>query len=71
MPTQLDKWRVDRSVISVVNLTDEPDDLEYWLSKTPLERWEAAEYIRQMIYGYDPSTARVERVIEVVRKPWG
>jgi hypothetical protein len=70
MAKKLDKWRVDRSVISVVDFRDEPDDLEYWLSKTPLERWEAAEKIRQIVYGYDPSTARLERVIEVIQQPW-
>jgi hypothetical protein len=38
----------------------------FWLSKTPLERLAATELMRQINYGYDPLTARVQRVLTVV-----
>lgn len=62
--------RVDRTKFSVVSLTDPPDDREYWLSRTPQERFEAAELLRQSVYGYDPATARLQRVLEVIKCPW-
>jgi hypothetical protein len=56
---------VNKSVFSIASLHDEPDEKAYWLSKTPLERLEALELMRQIIYGYDPSSARLQRVLEV------
>lgn len=41
-------------------------DRRYWLSKTPAERFEALELLRQIAYGYDPATERLQRVLEVV-----
>ena len=57
--------RLDRSVFRVGNLGDE-DDRAYWRSRTPEERLEALELLRQVVYGYDPATARIERVLEVI-----
>jgi hypothetical protein len=71
MAHALDRFRVDRTKLSVVSLTDPPDDREYWLSRSPEERFEFAELMRQIAYGYDPATARLQRVLEVVKCPWG
>ena len=60
------QFRLDRSVVEIGALTDRPNDRAYWLSKTPAERWEALELLRQIAYGYDPATARLQRVLEVV-----
>jgi hypothetical protein len=38
----------------------------YWHSKTPRERMAALELMRQKAYGYDPATARVQRVLEII-----
>ncbi|MDE0299684.1 MAG: hypothetical protein OXN17_13710 [Candidatus Poribacteria bacterium] len=46
---------------------EEPDDKEYWHAKTPQERLQAVELMRQINYGYDPVTARLRRVLEVVQ----
>ena len=60
------EWSVlDRSEFSVCDLGDEGNDLQYWLSRPPEERLAAVEFLRQMMYGYDPVTARVERILEV------
>jgi hypothetical protein len=61
-----DPFRPDRSVVEVGALTDHPNDRAYWHSKTPAERWEALELLRQIAYGYDPATARLQRVLEIV-----
>jgi len=58
--------RLDKSAFSVANLHDPPDDLTYWLTQTPEARVLAGEFIRQMAYGYDPATIRLQRVFEVV-----
>jgi len=61
-----DSLRIDRSAFRVDSLTAESDEKAYWKSKTPLERLEALELMRQIIYGYDPSACRLQRVLEVV-----
>jgi len=56
---------LDRTAFSVVSLFAESDEKAYWLSKTPLERIQAIEFMRQIAYGYDPSSARLQRVLTV------
>jgi hypothetical protein len=60
-----DPFRLDKTAFSVASLSDEPDEKAFWLSKTPHERPEALELMRQVIYGYIPSSARLQRVFEV------
>ncbi len=59
--------RLDRSVVKVSKTWDDPDEKAYWLSRTPLERLEALELLRQIAYGYDPTTARMQRGVEVAK----
>ncbi len=56
----------DKKAFSVVSLLDESSDKKYWLSKTPQEKIQAIEFLRQTMYGYDPSTTRLQRFFEVV-----
>ncbi len=63
----LDSVQIDRKTFSVASLLDPPDEKAYWLSKTPAERLQAAELMRQIVYGYDPATTRIQKVIEVVQ----
>ena len=67
MSDLIQSTKMDKTVLSVVSLTDEPDDRAYWLSKTPEERLEALELMRQIHYGYDPSTARLQRVLTIAQ----
>jgi hypothetical protein len=60
----------DRGPIEVRKLTDKSSDRQYWMSKTPEERFEALELLRQIAYGYDPATERLQRVLEVVKLEW-
>ena len=59
------KYRIDRSAFSVASLGDVSDERAYWLSKTPLERIEAVEYLRRIAYGHEAATSRLQRFFEV------
>jgi hypothetical protein len=69
--SNLTEFKLDKSAVSVVPLSQADDDLEFWLSKTPKERLEALEFIRQVFYGYDPATTRLQRVFEFVKQEEG
>jgi hypothetical protein len=62
---ELDEAKLDRTHFSVAQL-GESDEKAYWLSKSPAERLEALELMRQMVYGYDPARTRLQRVLTVV-----
>ena len=59
-------FKFDRTVFSSRSLEDEGNNKAYWLSKTPLERLEAGELMRQLNYGYNPMTDRVQRIFTIV-----
>lgn len=57
---------MNRQALGVGTLADQGNELAYWLTRTPAERLEALELLRQIHYGYDPLTARLQRVLDVV-----
>jgi hypothetical protein len=57
-------FKLDKKAISFSKLEDKDNDLEYWLSKSPAERLHAVELLRILVYGYDPTTERLQRVFE-------
>ena len=63
----IDAFKVDKEAFSVLSSFEEADkaDKAYWHSKSPQERLEALELMRQINYGYDPVTDRLQRVLEV------
>jgi hypothetical protein len=61
--------KVDRSVFSIGRLYDPSVDKEYWRSRKPSERLAALELMRRIVYGYDPTTARLQRLLEIARRP--
>jgi hypothetical protein len=62
--------KMDKTVISVMSFAEAAeDDRAYWRSKTPEERLAALELLRQIHYGYDPSTTRLQRVLTIVELP--
>jgi hypothetical protein len=63
----LSKLKVDRSVMSVAALTDEPDDKAYWLARTPHERLRQVEILRRINYGYQ-TAGRLQRVLEIIER---
>ena len=63
----IDAFRVDKEAFSILSSFEEAAvaDKAYWHSKTPQERMAALELMRQINYGYDPTTERLQRVLEV------
>jgi hypothetical protein len=51
-----------------VDLHDDQGEVDYWMRQPPLKRFEAMEFLRQLVHPYDPETARIERVITVVER---
>ena len=68
MSELIEEQSVDRNAFEVVPLSAEGDDRAYWQSKTPAERLLALEIMRQIVYGYDPATTRLQRVLEITRR---
>jgi hypothetical protein len=56
--------KFDKTSFYVTSLEDAASDVKYWHSRTPEERLLAVEFLRQMMYGYDPATERLQRVFE-------
>ena len=63
----IETFKMDKSVLSVTSLSEESDEKAYWQTKTPHERLKAVELMRQINYGYDPATTRIQKVLKVVQ----
>jgi hypothetical protein len=61
--------RVDRAALSFGHLSEPADDKAYWLSMSHQARMEAIELSRQTVYGYDPASARLQRLLEIAQRP--
>lgn len=61
-----DSLKLDKKSFSIISLKENENnsDVKFWLSKTPQERIQAVEYLRQLMYGYDPATERLQRFFE-------
>ena len=57
-----------RTNFEILPLGTRTNDREFWLSRTPEERFAACEFLRQMNYGYDPATTRLQRFLEILER---
>ena len=55
---------IRRDVFEVLDL-HEADDSNYWLDRSPVERIEAIEFTRKVMYGRDRVSERLQRVLTV------
>ena len=55
---------LNKQIVNVTSLDDIEKEKKYWISKSPLERIEAIEINRRMIYGQDRATSRLQRFFE-------
>lgn len=62
-------YRIDRGALTITTLTDAPDDTQFWLTKSAAERLAALEFMRQTMYGYNSTTARLQRVLTNTQRP--
>lgn len=60
--------KLDKTAFSVASLFELSDEKQFWLSKTPYERLRAVEAMRKIIYGYDPSANRLQRVLKLLNE---
>ena len=59
--------RLNKKIVKVTSLDDIEDEKNFWKTKTPLERIEAIEINRRMIYGEDRVTSRLQRFFETAQ----
>lgn len=64
----LESMRIDRTAFSVGTHADD-DQAAYWRGQSYEARLNAIEFLRQAMWGHDRTSARLQRVIEVVRTP--
>lgn len=57
---------MDRKSLEITSLRD-GNGRTYWKKKTYLERIAALEQLRIIIFGYDPSTARLQRTLTITQ----
>jgi len=56
---------LNKKIVNVTSLDDIEEEKKYWISKSPLERIEAIEINRRMIYVQDRVTSRLQRFFEI------
>jgi hypothetical protein len=71
--SSIDQVRLDKTAFEVFSSFEKAEaaDRAYWHSRTPEERLLAIELMRQSAYGYDPATARLQRVLEFAQLKQG
>ena len=60
--------KLDRTAFTVTSLTAPSGEKEYWLTKSPYKRLDGVETMRQIVYGYNPLTTRLQRFFEVIKR---
>jgi hypothetical protein len=59
--------RLDRTAFKATSHEEQAaEGVAYWRSRTEGERMEELERLRMVLYGYDPTTARLQRVLRVL-----
>jgi len=63
------KYRLDKSAFRIQTFEEASNNKEYWLSKSPSERWRAAWYLTCCAYGIDhENPPRLDRTVFSMRK---
>ncbi|MEK7274379.1 MAG: hypothetical protein AAB110_03900 [Candidatus Desantisbacteria bacterium] len=65
MDKELINIKIDKRFFSVVSLSDQSDDKDYWFAKDPIERMRHIEVLRRINYGHGAAT-RLQRVFEFI-----
>ncbi len=71
LPENLDLPHLDKTRFSTGTLFDATDETAYWQARTPGERLLALEIMRRVLYGYDPSSLRLQRFFEIAERTPG
>jgi hypothetical protein len=57
---------MDKKTFKITSI-QESDDYSFWKNKTYLERIAGLEKLRRILFGYDPSTQRLQRVFKITK----
>lgn len=60
--------KLDKTSLLISSLEDATDEIDFWSKKSPIERIVAIELMRQIIYGYDPTSTRLQRVLTITQR---
>ena len=60
--------KIDRTRVVISSLEEPTDEKAHWLNKSPAERMAAIETMRQILYGYDQSSSRLQRVYTITER---
>jgi hypothetical protein len=60
--------KLDKTQMRISSLDETSDEIAYWHSKSPTERLAAIEVMRQIVYGYDQATTRLQRVLTITER---
>jgi len=63
IPAQAGIRKMGKSDFSVVSLSDQSDDKDFWFAMDPIERMRHIEVLRRIDYGHG-ATSRLQRVLE-------
>ena len=65
-----DPTRVDRTALSITTHEEaRREDLAYWHSRTPVERLQHLELLRELNYGSEVVNQGLQRVFAVLERP--
>ncbi|MFM2392677.1 MAG: hypothetical protein RLZZ546_654 [Bacteroidota bacterium] len=69
MEDKENKFKLDRTVFKIVSFEDKGNNIDYWLSKTPMERLETSWYLNCQAYNIPFSADhRVDRTVFRIKK---
>ena len=61
--------KINKKIITIASSDDlDSLDIKFWKSKTPSERLEAIEIMRQINFNYDPTTERLQRFFTIAQR---
>jgi hypothetical protein len=67
MDRELIDIKIDKRFFSVMSLSDQLHDKDYWFAKAPIERMRHIEILRRINYGHS-AASRLQRVLEVIEE---
>ncbi len=62
----IEDLKIDKTSFSVETDIDNTDDVAPWHTVSPSKRLQALEIMRQINYGYNPVTDRLQRILTIV-----
>jgi hypothetical protein len=68
MESNNEMLKLDRSQMVISSLDEPSDEIAFWSSESPAERLAAMETMRQIVYGYNPNSSRLQRVLTIIKR---